>query len=198
MKHRKILACMALLPLLLLGCTQEMEEKKMQDRSQVIVRTSQGDIKIELMRKEAPVSVRNFLSYVKDNFYEGLIFHRVVEGFVIQGGGFTKDMERKQTQPPIVSEADNGLSNVEGSVAMARTSDPNSATAQFYINLKDNDFLDASESEGREGYTVFGRVIEGMDVVHKIGQVAVSDQGGLKNVPVEPVVIGAVVPVEAP
>jgi cyclophilin family peptidyl-prolyl cis-trans isomerase len=150
--------------------------------------TSMGDIVVELDEKAAPVSVRNFLRYVNEGFYDGVIFHRVIPNFMIQGGGFTVDMEKKATREPIVNEASNGLSNVRGSIAMARTNIPDSATSQFFINHKDNGFLDYVD-ESRPGYAVFGKTIEGMDVVDKIASVSTGVRNGRKDVPVEPVII---------
>jgi peptidyl-prolyl cis-trans isomerase A (cyclophilin A) len=147
--------------------------------------TSQGEIVVKLDAEKAPKSVANFLGYAKSGFYDGTIFHRVIDGFMIQGGGFTADMQQKPTKPPISLESRNGLSNKRGTVAMARTSDPNSATAQFFINVKDNAFLDQPNARDGEGYAVFGQVIKGMDVVDKIKQVAT--QPG--DVPVTPIVI---------
>ncbi|MGD2093730.1 MAG: peptidylprolyl isomerase [Phycisphaerales bacterium] len=150
--------------------------------------TSMGDILVELDEKAAPLSVRNFLGYVNEGFYDGVIFHRVIPNFMIQGGGFTVEMEKKATRDPIVNEASNGLSNVRGSIAMARTNMPDSATSQFFINHKDNGFLNYVD-ESRPGYTVFGKTIEGMDVVDKIAAVKTGVRNGRKDVPVEPVVI---------
>jgi len=130
--------------------------------------TSAGDIVIELDAAKAPKSVDNFLTYVKDGHYNGTVFHRVIPGFMIQGGGMTADMKEKPTRPPIALESKNGLSNVRGSVAMARTGEPNSATSQFFINVNNNDRLDAANARDGNGYAVFGKVISGMDVVEKI------------------------------
>ncbi|MDB5308740.1 MAG: Peptidyl-prolyl cis-trans isomerase cyp18 [Gemmataceae bacterium] len=137
----------------------------------VVVETNHGTIKIELYEEKAPVTVKNFLSYLDDKHYDGTIFHRVIDGFMIQGGGFEPGMKEKKTKPAIKNEAANGLSNARGTVAMARTSDPDSATSQFYINTVDNTFLDKKEDPNGVGYCVFGRVIEGMDVVDKIAKV---------------------------
>lgn len=136
----------------------------------VEIKTSKGSITVELNEKKAPLSVKNFLSYVKDKHYDGTIFHRVIDGFMIQGGGFDKDMNEKPTKAPIKNEANNGLSNAKYTIAMARTNDPNSATAQFYINVKDNKGLDYAETPmgTNHGYSVFGKVIKGEDVVDKI------------------------------
>ena len=153
----------------------------------VILKTTLGDIIIELYPEKAPVTVKNFLSYVDDGFYNGTVFHRVIPGFMIQGGGMTKDMKQKETHPPIKNEADNGLGNKRGTIAMARTSDINSATSQFFINLKDNSFLD--HGARGFGYAVFGKVVKGMDVVDKIASVKTGNRGMYQNVPVDPVVI---------
>lgn len=157
----------------------------------VVVKTTSGDITIELYPDKAPASVTNFLSYVDNKFYEGLIFHRVIANFMIQGGGFTKDMVRKESNAAIQNEADNGLSNLKGTIAMARTNDPHSATSQFFINVKDNPPLDFKNKNSAQGwgYCVFGKVIAGMDVVEKIRQVPTTSKAGNENVPVEPIVI---------
>ena len=148
--------------------------------------TTHGDIVIELFADKAPKTAANFEQYVLDGHYNGTIFHRVINGFMIQGGGFTTDMRQKPTNAPIPLESRNGLSNKRGTIAMARTSDPNSATAQFFINVKDNAFLDQPNAGDGEGYAVFGQVIKGMDVVDKIKQVATVKPG---DVPVTPIVI---------
>lgn len=151
----------------------------------VVFSTNYGDIKIELYPEQAPITVENFLSYVDDGFFDGTIFHRVIPGFVLQGGGFTPEMEQKKTKEPIKNEADNGLKNERGTLSMARTQVVDSATSQFFINLKDNAFLDHG---GRDfGYAVFGKVVEGMDVVDEIAKVRTGNRGGHQDVPVEPV-----------
>lgn len=156
----------------------------------VTMKTTFGDITIELYPDKAPATVSNFLSYVDKKFYEGLIFHRVMANFMIQGGGFTKDMVRKEGGAAIQNEADNGLSNLKGTIAMARTGDPHSATSQFFINVKDNAALDfKSKTPQGWGYCVFGKVIAGMDVVDKIRQVSTTSKAGNENVPVDPIVI---------
>jgi cyclophilin family peptidyl-prolyl cis-trans isomerase len=152
--------------------------------------TTLGSFTIEFFEKEAPISVANFLKYVDDGFFDGTIFHRIVPGFVIQGGGFTEDLSQKKTQPPIKNEADNGLKNERGTLSMARTNDINSATSQFFVNLKDNDFLD--HKRGNFGYAVFARVTEGMDVVDQIAAVETARKRGFDDVPVEPVIMTAV------
>ncbi|BBO27278.1 MAG: peptidylprolyl isomerase [Pseudomonadota bacterium] len=156
----------------------------------VTLKTNHGDITLELFADKAPKTVENFLSYVKDGFYDGTIFHRVIDGFMIQGGGMTPDMEQKTTKDPIENEANNGVANAAGTIAMARTNDPHSATAQFFINVKDNDFLNfSSESMNGWGYCVFGKVTAGMDVVEKIKNVKTGNYGYHQDVPVEAVVI---------
>ncbi|HEV7613788.1 MAG TPA: peptidylprolyl isomerase [Steroidobacteraceae bacterium] len=152
--------------------------------------TTLGDFTVELFEKEAPLSAANFLRYVQDKFFDGTIFHRIVPGFVIQGGGFTEDMTQKSTQPPVKNEADNGLKNSRGTLSMARTNDINSATSQFFVNLKDNDFLD--HSRGNFGYAVFARVAAGMDVVDKIASVETGRRRGFDDVPVEAVTMKSV------
>jgi cyclophilin family peptidyl-prolyl cis-trans isomerase len=155
----------------------------------VTLETNYGNIVLELDAKKAPRTVANFLQYAREGFYDGTIFHRVIADFMIQGGGFTEDFKQKPTRPPIANEAINGLKNTRGSIAMARTSDPHSATSQFFINVKDNSALDYPGRDGF-GYAVFGKVIEGMDVVDKIRQVPTGVGGpGMKDVPKEPVII---------
>jgi cyclophilin family peptidyl-prolyl cis-trans isomerase len=156
----------------------------------VELRTSVGTIVIDLYPENAPKTVENFLQYVRDGFYDGTIFHRVIPGFMAQGGGFTRNLQQKPTRPAIPNEAGNGLRNAIGTVAMARTKDPHSATAQFFINVADNDFLDfKSPDESGYGYTVFGRVSAGMDVVQKMVQVPTATMGPHQNVPRTPIVI---------
>jgi peptidyl-prolyl cis-trans isomerase A (cyclophilin A) len=152
--------------------------------------TSLGDFTIELFEKEAPESVANFTRYIDEGFFDGTIFHRIVPGFVIQGGGFTEEMTHKKTKPPVKNEADNGLKNKRGTLSMARTNDINSATSQFFVNLKDNDFLD--HSRGNFGYAVFAKVTEGMDVVDKIAAVETGRKRGFDDVPVEAVTMKSV------
>ena len=155
---------------------------------QFVINTSKGNIVIETYPEKAPITVKNFESYVDKGFYNATIFHRVIDGFMIQGGGFTKDMSQKQTDAPIKNEADNGLKNVKYSISMARTSIPDSATSQFFINVKDNDFLNYSGQSG-VGYCVFGKVIEGQDVVDKIAKVSTGSANGHQDVPNEHVII---------
>jgi len=156
--------------------------------------TSLGDFIIVFFEKEAPLSVANFKSYIDEGYFDGTIFHRIVPGFVIQGGGFTEDMAQKKTKAPVKNEADNGLKNKRGTLSMARTNDINSATSQFFVNLKDNDFLD--HSRGNFGYAVFAKVTEGMDVIDKIAAVATGRKKGFDDVPVEAVTMTSVRPLE--
>lgn len=161
--------------------------------SSITLHTNHGAITISLDSEKAPETVANFLSYAKDGFFEGTIFHRVIKGFMIQGGGFTADMDQKETKAPIKNEANNGLVNKKGSIAMARTQDPHSATAQFFINAKDNDFLNhTSESVSGWGYCVFGEVTAGIEVVEAIEAVATGNSGFHADVPLETVIIESV------
>lgn len=165
------------------ACTDsELREQCSDDRYQCVkLKTSMGSIVIRLDVEKAPISSENFLRYMDEGFYKGTIFHRVIDNFVVQGGGLLPDMSSKQTNPPIRNESQNGLANVRGSIAMARTSNPHSATSQFYINLRDNRNLDASP--GQYGYAVFGKVIEGMETVDKIAKVATHSHSGHSDVP---------------
>ena len=165
-----------------LACAPALAQK-------VRLATSQGDIVVELDAAKAPKTVENFLQYVKDGHYDGTIFHRVIDNFMVQGGGMKTDMSEKTTRAAIPLESRSGLTNVRGTLAMARTPAPNSATAQFFINLKDNAFLDQANSRDGNGYAAFGRVVSGMDVVDKIKAVPVGDKGGHQNVPTMPVTI---------
>ena len=164
------------------GCTKEIKMARLQ--------TTMGDIVIELDREKAPATTENFITYAQEGFYDSTIFHRVIPKFMIQAGGFTTDMVQKKTHSSIKNEAANGLKNTRGTCAMARTSDPHSATSQFFINLADNKHLDYSSNN--PGYAVFGRVIEGMEVVDEIAKVKTADNGPHANVPVEPVIIKSV------
>jgi cyclophilin family peptidyl-prolyl cis-trans isomerase len=158
----------------------------------VVMETSMGTIKIELYEDKAPVTVKNFLTYIEQKHYDGTIFHRVIPDFMIQGGGFEAGMKEKKTMDPIKNEAGNLLSNARGTIAMARTSEPDSATSQFFINVKDNTGLDRENAADKVGYCVFGRVIEGMDVVDKIKGVKTGSKRGHRDVPEEDVVIKSV------
>ena len=190
--------------LLTLGCNEEKngtsdnkigekmvaeKPKQAQDAAlRVRLQTTKGDIIIELNENKSPVTVKNFLTYVQEGFYDGTIFHRVIPNFMVQGGGFTEDMNRKKLHPPIVNEGKNGLKNNRGTISMARTSNPDSATSQFFINHKDNAPL--NHVKGRNpGYAVFGKVIEGMDTVDTIAAIKTATIKGMRNVPAEPVVI---------
>lgn len=184
-----------LLPLLLMlfvaACNSEVSDAPTSSTSpRVLMQTSMGDIVIELYPDKAPKSVANFLQYVDDDFYNGTIFHRVIDGFMIQGGGFTPDMDQKPTRAPIMNEADNGLRNTIGTVAMARTMEPHSATSQFYINVAMNSSLDFREKTPRGwGYAVFGRVIKGMEVVKAIKSVPTTRVEVYRDVPATPIMI---------
>ena len=155
------------------------------------MKTSMGDIELELFEKEAPVTVANFISYVKDGFYKNTIFHRIIDNFMVQGGGFTTDfVQKSETKAPIKNEADNQISNKNGTIAMARTSDPHSATCQFFINSRDNDFLDfKAPTPMHYGYCVFGKVVNGIEVIDKMSKVKTGNRGYHQDVPVENVVI---------
>jgi peptidyl-prolyl cis-trans isomerase B (cyclophilin B) len=196
MKHF-LLTVAALGSLALTSCAEEragasserQDEKKADGKGPVVVmETSKGTIKIQLDEERAPNTVKNFLSYVDDKFYDNTIFHRVIEDFMIQGGGFEPGLKQKRTKDPIKNEAPNKLKNDRGTIAMARTNDLHSATAQFFINVKDNPFLD----NPRSPYCVFGKVIEGMDVVDKIRKVETGQARGMRDVPKEDVVIKSV------
>ena len=159
----------------------------------VTLNTTFGPITLELDAERAPATVENFLSYAREGFYDGTIFHRVIDNFMIQGGGFDTDMQQKPTGDPIENEADNGLKNDFGTIAMARTMDPHSATAQFFINVKDNDFLNHSGKNMQGwGYAVFGKVVDGEEVLHKIRAVPTTTRGGHQDVPVDAVIIESV------
>jgi len=167
------------------------------DQVQVTMTTSMGVIELELDRDKAPISVANFLQYAKKGSYNGTIFHRVIPNFMIQGGGFNKEMQKQTSSAPILNEADNGLPNTIGSIAMARTSDPHSASNQFFINTKNNHFLNHSGKTSRGwGYAVFGKVSKGMDVVRNIEAVSTGNKGGMQNVPTTPVMIKKVEVIE--
>ena len=161
-----------------------------ESRPRIVMETSKGNISIELYPDKAPLTVKNFIAYVDSGFYNGTIFHRVIPGFMIQGGGFTSDMKRKPTKAPVRNEADNGMKNNRGTIAMARTQDPHSATAQFFINTVDNDFLNHRSKSGQAwGYAVFGKVIQGMEVVDAISSMKTENAGMMRNIPVESVLI---------
>ena len=170
---------------------------KEKTNTMVILKTSKGDIEIALNAEKAPATVKNFLSYVEDKHYDGTIFHRVIKGFMIQGGGFEPGLSQKATKSPVLNEANNGLKNDKYTIAMARTSDPHSATAQFFINAKNNDFLNfSSESQSGWGYAVFGEVVKGQEVVDSIESVSTGNQNGFGDVPTEDVVIESISVIE--
>lgn len=157
-------------------------------QSTITIETTKGTITVELDGEKAPITVENFLSYVNDGFFDDTIFHRVIPNFMVQGGGFTAGMVQKETKDQIKIEADNGLKNDRGTIAMARTNDPNSASSQFFINLKDNDFLNhSSPTDQGWGYCVFGKVTEGLDVIDAIATVSTGTEGGHGDVPLEPI-----------
>ncbi len=160
------------------------------DNPHVVIDTSFGEIELVLEAEKAPITVNNFLDYVDAESYNDTIFHRVMPGFMIQGGGFDKNMQQKATKDPIKNEANNGLKNNRGTVAMARTQDPDSATMQFFINHADNDFLNNSSRDA--GYAVFAKVVRGMDVADQIAQVRTANQGGHQNVPTDPIIINTI------
>ncbi|KQO15133.1 peptidylprolyl isomerase [Acidovorax sp. Leaf76] len=173
-----------------LAATFSAANVQAQEAPKVKLATSMGDIVVQLDPAKAPKTVENFLAYVNDKHYDGTVFHRVMNGFMIQGGGFTADMQQKPTKPPIALEANNGLKNDTYTIAMARTANPNSATSQFFINVKDNAMLNAPSPDGH-GYAVFGKVVSGTDVVDKIKAVAVGNKGPHQNVPNTPVTINS-------
>ena len=191
MKLLKTGAVVTLAVLLIAGAIAGEQEKK--ENPKVLIKTNLGDITVELFEKEAPITVKNFLSYVDSKFYDGTTFHRVIPGFVIQGGGFTPDMKKKPTKAPIKNEATNGLKNLKGTLSMARTMDINSATSQFFINLRNNPSLDHRDNTPRGfGYAVFGRVVSGWNVVEKIAKVPTTTKGIYKDVPKKPVKIKSI------
>jgi peptidyl-prolyl cis-trans isomerase A (cyclophilin A) len=179
-------AALALLTVAVAGVTEEAKKNPV-----YVLDTSLGAITIELNAQKAPVTVKNFEEYAKAKHYDGLVFHRVIPGFMIQGGGFTPDMEQREAKPPIKNEAKNGLKNLRGTLAMARTPVVDSATSQFFINVSDNDPLNHKD-EGNFGYAVFGKVLSGMDVVDKIVSTPTETKGRHENVPVKPVIIKSV------
>ena len=177
------ISCLILIQSVAIGNSSESSPR-------IVLETSKGTIFIELYPDKAPLTVKNFMAYVDSGFYDGTIFHRVIPRFMIQGGGFTSDMKRKPTKAPVRNEADNGMKNNRGTIAMARTQDPHSATAQFFINTVDNDFLNHRSKSGQAwGYAVFGKVIQGMDVVDTIATMKTENAGMMRNVPVESVLI---------
>ena len=198
-KASKLITSYFVIALLINSCTNQTNEasvsqNKEGDMTTIIINTSHGDIKLELNKEKAPITTENFVAIAKSGYYEGTIFHRVINGFMIQGGGLNADMTNKSSgTAPIQNEANNGLPNDRGTVAMARTMDPHSATSQFFINHKDNNFLNHTGKNPQGwGYAVFGKVTEGMDVVDKIADVATGSSGGHQDVPVDLITIESV------
>jgi peptidyl-prolyl cis-trans isomerase B (cyclophilin B) len=198
-KASKLITSYFVIALLINSCTNQTNEasvsqNKEGDMTAIIINTSYGDIKLELNKEKAPITTENFVAIAKSGYYEGTIFHRVINGFMIQGGGLNADMTNKSSgTAPIQNEANNGLPNDRGTVAMARTMDPHSATSQFFINHKDNNFLNhTGENPQGWGYAVFGKVTEGMDVVDKIADVETGSSGGHQDVPVDLITIESV------
>jgi cyclophilin family peptidyl-prolyl cis-trans isomerase len=198
-KMHTFLVVISVTSMFLLASGTEAEEEKYEN-PKVIVKTNLGSFTVELFEREAPITVKNFLNYVDKDFYSGTTFHRVMENFMIQGGGFTADGMRKATSPPIKNEAKNGLSNLKGTLAMARTNEIHSATSQFFINVKDNTGLDHKNDTDRYGYAVFGKVIEGLETIEKIRTVETKTKKGdprkEKSIPVKPVIITSMSRVE--
>jgi peptidyl-prolyl cis-trans isomerase B (cyclophilin B) len=167
---------------------------EMTTNTKIIIKTTSGDIKIELYDDKAPITSENFKKYIESGYFTDTIFHRVIKGFMIQGGGFTAEMSEKDSMPPIQNEANNGVSNARGTIAMARTPDPHSASSQFFINLKDNNFLDfTAETSQGWGYCAFGKVFEGMDILDKIALVDTGSYGAHQDVPKEPITINEII-----
>jgi len=195
MKLGTVLAVFALCAVVAFSSTLTLAQTKEKAANpMVLVKTSMGSFKIELYPEKAPVTVKNFLDYVDKKFYDGTTFHRVIPGFVIQGGGFDKDMMKKATLPPIKNEATNGLKNLKATLSMARTSDINSATSQFFVNLKDNAALD-HVGDAQYGYAVFGKVVQGFEVIEKIAAVKTTTKGAYSDVPEKPVIINSMMKV---
>lgn len=191
MKYVNLLCLIALSLLFIVPANAAAEEEG--NNPMVEVKTNLGSFTMELYPDKAPISVKNFLQYVNKKFYDGTVFHRVIPTFMIQGGGFTPDMMKKATGAPIKNEANNGLSNLKGTIAMARTSEINSATCQFFINVKDNKGLDyKGDAPAEYGYAVFGKVVDGMDTVEKIRNVKTATKGVYGDVPVKPVIIKSI------
>lgn len=186
----KILKVFGILITLIFSNQSFAETRKVENKIKVLLETNYGDITLELDKEKAPITVDNFLSYADSGFYDGTIFHRVIDNFMVQGGGFTPDMSQKKTNAPIKNEAKNGLPNEVGTVAMARTNIVDSATAQFFINVNNNDFLDhKGDNPSAFGYAVFGKVIEGMPIVNRMKAASTTSKNGFQDVPKEPIVI---------
>ncbi len=187
MKHIITVFLSLILSSALIAAEGEKENSKKETMDQVVLVTNKGEITIQLAPKEAPITVKNFLEYVDSGFYDGLIFHRVIPGFMIQGGGFMPEMVKKNPEAPITNESSNGLGNDRGTLSMARTNDPDSATSQFFINVVDSTFLNAKGNQ--PGYAVFGKVVEGMEVVDAIAKVKTTRSGFYRDVPADDVII---------
>ncbi len=186
----KILGLLVFLIPLAFSAQNVSEKQKMENKIKILMETNYGDITLELDKEKAPATVENFLSYVDTGFYDGTIFHRVIDNFMIQGGGFTPNMEQKKTNAPIKNEAKNGLGNEVGTIAMARTNVVDSATSQFFINVNNNDFLDhKSDNPSGFGYAVFGKVVEGMTVINRIKSAATTMNSGHQDVPKDAIII---------
>ena len=186
----KILKVFGILIPLVFSIQSFAEKTKVENKIKVLLETNYGDITLELDKEKAPITVENFLSYADSGFYDGTIFHRVIDNFMVQGGGFTSDMGQKKTNAPIKNEAKNGLANEVGTVAMARTNIVDSATAQFFINVNNNDFLDhKGDNASGYGYAVFGKVIEGMPIVNRMKAASTTNKNGFQDVPKEPIII---------
>jgi cyclophilin family peptidyl-prolyl cis-trans isomerase len=184
---KRLLACLCVAGLLAVAPLPAQEKNPV-----VVIDTSKGKMTVELYQDKAPISVKNFLAYVDEKHYDGTIFHRVIPDFMIQGGGFEPGLKEKPTRPPIKNEAGNGVSNERGTLAMARTGEPDSATSQFFINSKDNDFLDRAKSRDKVGYAVFGKVVDGLPVLDAIRRVETGNRGGHGDVPLEDVIIRSI------
>ncbi len=181
-----------LLLFFLVSCNSIQESKKIEDIKLVTLETNKGNITLQLFSDKAPETVKNFLHYAENSKYEGTIFHRVIKNFMIQGGGHLSDMSQINTISPVVNESNNNLSNKKGTIAMARTNDPDSATSQFFINLVDNDFLDKKNAQDGYGYCVFGKVIEGIKIIESIGEVSTTTKSGHSDVPEDDIIINKV------
>ena len=189
-KNKLIYIGIAILVIVLIGAYGLIMKEKDNLPKKVLIETSEGNIELELYADKSPATVENFLKYVNSGFYDGLVFHRVIDGFMIQGGGFLPNGQEKATSAPIKLESNNGLKNLNGTIAMARTSDPNSATSQFFINAADNSFLDYVARN--EGYAVFGKVTQGMDVVMKLSKVQTTVKNRMEDWPAEDVIISRI------
>jgi peptidyl-prolyl cis-trans isomerase B (cyclophilin B) len=198
MLRNKYLSTVALICITISSCYGDSIQKINNEEETKLIKltTTKGNIVIKLFSDKAPETVKNFLNYTKNGSYNGTIFHRVIENFMVQGGGLMPDMTEFESNAPVVNESNNDLSNKKGTIAMARTSDPHSATSQFFINLKDNDFLDKKNAPDGYGYCVFGEVVEGMDIIENIGTVSTGNMGGHGDVPQEPIVVEKVEVIE--